>query len=240
MARHRAEPAPRVRYGRVALLATSLVTTGVALLGGLGVVPASGPAAAEDAAPRAVAPAPARVEPPAVVEDVVAPAAPDTGADATGDLTGDETGDLTDAAPVVDEALMTLVPPDSGVGRRVVFSEGLQRVWLIDSRERVRRTYVVSGSAYDNLDPGTYQVYSRSEDAVGVDDSGTMKWFVRFTQGDEGGAIGFHTIPVDDGRPVQTKAQLGTPLSHGCIRQKTRDAKAMWRFAPLGTTVVVV
>jgi lipoprotein-anchoring transpeptidase ErfK/SrfK len=39
---------------------------------------------------------------------------------------------------------------------------------------------------------------------------------------------------------VQTPAQLGTPLSHGCIRQRTADAKALWHFAPLGTTVVVV
>ena len=39
---------------------------------------------------------------------------------------------------------------------------------------------------------------------------------------------------------MQTRAQLGTPLSHGCIRQKEADAKALWAFAPLGTPVVVV
>ena len=39
---------------------------------------------------------------------------------------------------------------------------------------------------------------------------------------------------------MQTVGQLGTPLSHGCIRQRTADAKALWRFAPVGTTVVVV
>ena len=66
-----------------------------------------------------------------------------------------------------------------------------------------------------------------------------MQYFVRFTHGDEGAAIGFHTIPVDDGAPVQTTAQLGTPLSHGCVRQRTADAIALWDFAPIGTTVVV-
>jgi lipoprotein-anchoring transpeptidase ErfK/SrfK len=120
-----------------------------------------------------------------------------------------------------------------------VFSEGRQRVWLVDAEGRVARTYLVSGSATDNLDPGTYAVYSRSRYAVGIDDSGTMEYFVRFTHGDAGGAIGFHTIPVDDGAPVQTRAQLGTPLSHGCVRQRTADAIALWDFAPLGTTVVV-
>ena len=66
-----------------------------------------------------------------------------------------------------------------------------------------------------------------------------MKWFVRFTTGDTGAAIGFHDIPVDDGEPLQTPSQLGTPQSHGCIRQKAADAKALWKFAPLDTTVVV-
>ena len=102
------------------------------------------------------------------------------------------------------------------------------------------RTYLVSGSLSDNLDPGTYSVYSRSSNAVGIDDSGTMRWFVRFTQGDSGAAIGFHDIPVNDGERVQTVDELGTPTSHGCIRQRPVDAKVMWEFAQLGTTVVVV
>jgi len=131
------------------------------------------------------------------------------------------------------------LPADSGSGRRIVFSESQQRVWLVDASEEILRSYLVSGSATDNLDPGTYAVYSRSRYAVGLDDTGTMEYFVRFTQGDAGGAIGFHTIPVDDGEPVQTAAQLGTPLSHGCVRQRTVDAVALWDFAPIGTTVVV-
>jgi lipoprotein-anchoring transpeptidase ErfK/SrfK len=124
-----------------------------------------------------------------------------------------------------------------------VFDMSAQRVWLVDvsgsGADRVRRTYLVSGSVTDNLHPGTYAVYSRSRHAWGIDDSGTMGYFVRFTHG-ENAAIGFHDIPVKDGRRLQTRAQLGTPQSHGCIRQWRPDAKALWRFAPVGTTVVVV
>ena len=104
----------------------------------------------------------------------------------------------------------------------------------------MKRTYLVSGSVTDNLQPGTYSVYSRSRWAVGVDDSGVMQYFVRFTQGPTGAAIGFHTIPTRNGVPLQTRAQLGTPQSHGCIRQATPDAVALWSFAPDGTKVVVV
>lgn len=122
----------------------------------------------------------------------------------------------------------------------MVFDQSEQRVWLVNDRERVERTYAVSGSVYDNLHPGTYSVYSRSEQAWGIDDSGTMKYFVRFTKGTNGAAIGFHDIPVKNGEPLQTVAQLGTPLSHGCIRQRRSDAIALWNFAPIGTKVTVV
>ena len=129
------------------------------------------------------------------------------------------------------------LPRGSVDGRRVVFSEGQQRVWLVAADGDVARTYLVSGSVYDNLDPGSYEVYSHSRTATGIDGS-DLRYMVRFTQG-ENAAIGFHSIPHMDGQPMQTREELGTPLSHGCIRQALPDAKALWRFAPLGTTVVV-
>lgn len=139
------------------------------------------------------------------------------------------------AIPVAPPAL----PADSGQGRRIVFAESLQRVWLVDDAGAVVRTYPVSGSRYDNLQPGTYAVYSRSRNATAFDGSGSMEYFVRFTRG-ENAAIGFHTIPVyRDGTPEQGVDQLGLPLSAGCIRQAEADAIALWEFGQVGTTVVV-
>ncbi len=133
----------------------------------------------------------------------------------------------------------TELPRKSGDGRRVVFSQDAQRVWLVEADGTVARTYLVSGSTYDNLQPGNYAVFSRSEQAWGIDDSGTMRNFVRFAHGPNA-AIGFHDIPVFKGKRVQTEKQLGTPLSHGCVRQATADALALWEFAPIGTRVVVI
>ncbi len=131
------------------------------------------------------------------------------------------------------------VPADSGQGRRIVFSEGQQRVWLIDDDENVARTYLVSGSKHDNLDRGTYSVTSRARHATSYDYSGTMEFFVRFATGDTA-AIGFHSVPTgNDGELEQTKDELGTALSAGCVRQWRDDAVALWKFAPVGTTVVV-
>jgi L,D-transpeptidase-like protein len=222
----RAEPG-HPRYGRVAVLGASVSVTGIALLGAVGVLPsvASDGGADED-----------------TVHDDVSAAGSLLSAVTRASPTPTPTPTPTQAAPQSSEPAAPATPPvpaDSGEGRRVVFDQSDQRVWLVDEGEAVARTYLVSGSLSDNLDPGTYAVYSRSERAWGVDDSGTMRYFVRFTEGDAGAAIGFHDIPVDDGSPVQSVAQLGTPQSHGCIRQDRADAVALWDFAPVGTEVDV-
>ncbi|WP_232679404.1 L,D-transpeptidase [Nocardioides sp. R-C-SC26] len=237
MSRHRAQhnPVTRVRYGRLGLLGVSALTTAVGVLGGVGALPSAADedhgatSSSHDVRVSSETSGTAALTDVAALTGPIAPETADVGP--TGSDARDDTG-RAHTPPAV--------PDDSGTGRRVVFSEGGQRVWLVRADGSIARTYRVSGSVLDNLDPGTYQVFSRSEDAVGIDDSGTMKWFVRFTRGPSGAAIGFHTIPVKDGVPLQTKGQLGTALSHGCIRQKTVDALAMWDFAPIGTTVVVV
>lgn len=218
------------------MFAASATVTAIAVLGGFGLLP-TGPEGASAASGSDV---------PSVVKDRSAqqdkPARQDL---QDGQVTQNRQGRKHRVIPATTVNRRTTgadqpaLPPASGSGRRIVFSEGEQRVWLVDGSGEVLRSYLVSGSATDNLDPGTYDVYSRSRWAVGIDNSGTMQYFVRFTQGDAGGAIGFHTIPVDDGAPVQTVDQLGTPLSHGCVRQRTADAVALWEFAPIGTTVVV-
>lgn len=132
------------------------------------------------------------------------------------------------------------VPPGSGNGRRVVFDITGQRVWIVGSDGAARSTYLVSGSRSDNLRPGRYEVLSRSRHAVGYGMHSTMEYFVRFARG-KNAMIGFHDIPVDrQGEMVQSVDDLGTPQSAGCIRQQRTDAKRMWRFADLGTRVVVL
>jgi len=220
----------RPRYGRIGLATTSLTVTLVAILGGAGALPSAADPSASgaisnssqttDRQPAAPEPSPSATPSTEPVPDASTSPAPEL------------------ESQVDESAAEETLPADSGNGRRVVFSEGRQRVWLVGGRNVVRRTYLVSGSVEDNLDPGTYSVYSRSQQAWGIDDSGSMQYFVRFAHGDRA-AIGFHDIPVDEGKPVQSVADLGTPLSHGCIRQKREDAIALWEFAPLGTTVVV-
>jgi lipoprotein-anchoring transpeptidase ErfK/SrfK len=142
-----------------------------------------------------------------------------------------------DAKPAATKDL----PANSGSGKRVVYDISAQQVWLVETDDTVARTYRVSGSRYDQLDPGTYRVFSRSLHATSWHGTESMEFMVRFHRGARAN-IGFHDIPVNtsSGDEVQTLAELGTPLSDGCIRQDVVDAKAMWRFAAEGTPVVVL
>jgi hypothetical protein len=210
-----------------------MAVTLVAVLGGIGVLPVESGAAVAASAPQTRV-----VQPDDKGSDVtrgalrLADSAQSGATPSTGTRGEQATG----------RRIPATLPANSGTGRRIVFAMSAQRVWLVDSAgdgDDVRRTYLVSGSVTDNLEPGTYSVYSKSEQAWGIDDSGTMKYMVRFAHGPRA-AIGFHDIPVFDGATLQTRDQLGTPQSHGCIRQWRPDAKALWDFAPVGTKVVVV
>ncbi|WP_157551151.1 L,D-transpeptidase [Nocardioides jensenii] len=229
MSRHRMEPI-RPRYGRIVAVVASVMVTMTAVLGGLGVLPTGGSGAA--ALTTSVGSAMSSQSSPSQDQSAVTDQLSSNRSTARVPMKSVSRAPVLDVDPDV-------APADSGEGRRVVFSQNDQRVWLISDDDEVERSYLVSGSVYDNLQPGSYAVFSRSEQAWGIDDSGTMRWFVRFAHGPNA-AIGFHDIPVDDGAPVQTLEQLGTPLSHGCIRQRTDDARALWDFAPIGTEVVVV
>lgn len=133
------------------------------------------------------------------------------------------------------------LPADSGSGKRVVFDITSQQLWLVGGDGSVVRTYMVSGSRYDQLDAGVYNVFSASRHAVSWRGESTMEYMVRFFRS-RNSNIGFHDIPESSttGEQLQTLSELGTPLSDGCIRQDHKDAKALYEFAPVGTAVVVV
>lgn len=134
----------------------------------------------------------------------------------------------------------TALPEESGTGKRVVYDISAQRVWLVGASDRVQRTYLVSGGKdVALLKPGSYPVTSMSRHAVAYNHKSTMNYMVRFASGRHA-PIGFHDVPArSDGSLVQSRSELGTPLSSGCIRQWISDARAMWEFAKVDTPVVV-
>lgn len=132
------------------------------------------------------------------------------------------------------------VPASSGTGRRIVYANGAQRVWLVEDDGTLVDTYLVSGRQGVPA-PGTYRVFSRSETAAAGHDGITMRYMVRFTRASSGLAIGFHSIPYwGNGRPMQSEDELGEFRSAGCVRQSLGKAAALFDWAAVGTTVVVL
>ena len=131
----------------------------------------------------------------------------------------------------------SLPPADSGAGRRVVYCNHCQRVWLVEDDGWVYASYAVSGRRNYPRN-GTYHVIRRIN--PGWSHTLRLPYFVGFTYGNTTD-VGFHGIPLKpSGTPIQSDSQLGTPLSHGCVRQSQATAHIMWNWAQMGTTVVVM
>jgi len=143
------------------------------------------------------------------------------------------------AMPTVRSDITPKLPAHSGHGRRIVFDQSEQRVWLVASDGAVKRSYLVTGSNRGNVPPGFYAVKSRTRFARTYRGGGTLEYFVKFTQGHTA-AIGFHAVTVlKNGRLVYGRSDLGTAHTPGCVEAWRNDAHALWKFAPKGTSVVV-
>ena len=130
-------------------------------------------------------------------------------------------------------------PADTGDGRRIVYCNSCQQVWLVDATNYVEATFRVSGRR-GTPRPGTYHVFRKLE--MGRSKSHPdlrLPYFVGFAWGSTTD-IGFHGIPLrPDGSQIESDAQLGQPLSSGCVRESQLMAKVVYEWTPEGTTVVV-
>lgn len=127
------------------------------------------------------------------------------------------------------------VPSDSGVGRRIVYSQSQMRMWLVEDGEQVVGSWKVTGRR-GLPKVGTYRVYSKSRWAR----RGKLRWefMVRFARGRRL-AIGMHSIPFTRRGPIQSEESLGTGVSGGCVRMARANAELVWNWAPIGTVVMV-
>jgi lipoprotein-anchoring transpeptidase ErfK/SrfK len=132
------------------------------------------------------------------------------------------------------------VPIKSGTGRRIVYANRQQRVWVINEKNEVIRTFLVSGML-GQPGKGTFRVFSKSPTSFSPEFAGvTFRFMTRFAIGRNGGNIGFHEIPIRNNKPMQTVEELGAFKGSGCLRSSTQDAIFIYQWAKIGTKVVVV
>jgi lipoprotein-anchoring transpeptidase ErfK/SrfK len=148
----------------------------------------------------------------------------------------------TNITPTTESALVEVapVPANSGVGRRIVYANRQQRVWVINGDNEVIRVFPVSGML-GQPGKGNFAVFSKSPSSYSPEFAGvTFRFMTRFAIGRNGGNIGFHEIPIRNNKPMQTVDELGAFKGSGCLRSSTQDALFIYKWATLGTKVVVV
>ncbi|MGV9251634.1 L,D-transpeptidase [Streptomyces sp. NPDC003697] len=124
------------------------------------------------------------------------------------------------------------VPAGSGAGRRIVYSLGQHRVWLVDAGDAASRTFVVWPGTV-SPDPGTYTVSKRRDSTTGSD--GVAIEHIVYFAAKSGLSIAFSNA-VDGASPPAPAA--GTQTSG--IRMPKADGTELWTFATGGTPVTVV
>lgn len=156
------------------------------------------------------------------------------------------------------------VPANSGTGKRVVYSVGQNRVWLVDivsGKEEALRTYtVVAGSVLTPADE--YRVKGktvgpqRGGDGLRIENTVVIGSFNGMTLGFSAtdtplDQVAAGNVPAPSpsatttrkptGRATATKSPTATakPKNAG-VRETPADGKALFEFVDIGTLVVVV
>ncbi|MGC5037483.1 hypothetical protein ACPXCS_13440 [Streptomyces sp. DT190] len=124
------------------------------------------------------------------------------------------------------------VPDGSGTGRRIVYSLGEKRVWMVDASEATRRTFTVWPGTV-SPDPGSYTISSRNEATTGSD--GVQIEHIMYFAAQGGVSVAFSNA-VDGSSPPPAASGGKT----GGVRMKKADGTALWAFGTVGTTVAVV
>ncbi len=134
--------------------------------------------------------------------------------------------------PEPEESATPAVPEGSGTGRRIVYSLGDKRVWLVDASDATRRSFTVWPGTVSPA-PGTYTIGSRTEATTGSD--GVQVENIVYFALAEGISVGFSNA-VDGSSPPPPASGAKT----GGIRLQKADGEALWAFGTKGTTVTVV
>ena len=181
-------------------------------------------AAAAVTAPLLVAPA-----------TVAAPAA--ARATATTSASGASAVPAVAAAPYVPTRRL---PKNSGLGRRIVYQRAEpQHVWIVNVLGKVIRDFPVTGRRDWPL-AGRYYVFSKSPWSTSTVYHVDWRYMVRFAHG-HSADIGFHSIPTRNGVPIQSVGSLGRALGlGGCVRSADANAAYIYRWAGIGTKVIVL
>ena len=136
----------------------------------------------------------------------------------------------------------TNINPSSVVGGKaieVILSK--QELHMIENGKVVSIRKVSTGKWSTPTPTGTFKTYNKTTVAYSKAYGLYMEYWMAITPD---GKVGLHSLPYwrlkGGGKLYEGAAHIGTPVSHGCVRQTVADAKSLYDWAPVGTPVTIV
>lgn len=136
---------------------------------------------------------------------------------------------------------VSLAAPDATVGSKhieIVLSK--QELRLHEGGKLVSVRRVSTGKWSTPTPTGTFRTYNKTLVAYSRAYGLYMEYWMAITPD---GKFGLHALPFwrlrGGGRLYEGANHIGTPVSHGCIRQTVAEAKSLYAWAPIGTPVTI-
>jgi len=123
------------------------------------------------------------------------------------------------------------------VGKRIVISTADQTIYFLENEVLVKSHLCSTGVGSHPTPYGVFKVEYHDPAAVSVKYGNVvLYWWMGFAPD-----TGMHTIPYDPKTGEYYGGDsLGSPASHGCVRQSKADAKWAYDWAPNGTRIDVI
>jgi len=155
-------------------------------------------------------------------------------------------GGLNVSLSMVDGELTTVVVPTTSpmtaasAGKKIVVSLSKQQIVLYEKGRIVSIRKISSGKRSMPTPVGEFAVKNKITTAYSKEYSLYMENWMAFSQD---GRYGLHSLPYwklkSGGRLYEGASHIGTPVSHGCVRQTLTDSKSLFDWAPVGTPVSI-
>lgn len=136
-------------------------------------------------------------------------------------------------AVVTDDSIVPAIDTDA---KFIQISLAKQRMYIFENHQLINVFLISSGKAGYETPKGVHQIYAKALRPLSHRYGLYLPYWNAITPD---GGYGIHDLPEWPGGKKETAAHLGTPISHGCIRVGTEQAKWLYDWAPVGTAVVV-
>lgn len=156
---------------------------------------------------------------------------------------------LTVGEQIVVPSRDSMIPLEPVPNKRIIIDLETQQMWAFENGNVVFNWLISSGMNHAPTSPGTYQILSHEEEAIGSsielcgDNScgtWTMYWFMGIYEAVPGLVNGFHGAVLLPGGAYLGGGNVGSPYTYGCIMSENSNAELLYHWADQGTIVEIL